>query len=135
MASPPLITAQPQSLLVSNGNPAAFTVAVSGATPLLFIWQKNQAALSDGGNVSGSATANLSLSPTTVNDEGNYCVIISNAWGVVTSAVVTLNDAAAPVIAAQPQNATAPGGTSTNFTAAAVGGLPSPISGKRTAPT
>jgi hypothetical protein len=86
-----IILSQPQSLTVREGAPASFRVSVFGTPPLYFQWQKNGTNLTDGRNISGSATTNLLLSSTTANDAGNYSVIISNACGsVVTSSVVTL---------------------------------------------
>jgi hypothetical protein len=77
---------QPQSLIVSKWFPASFSVSVSGTPPLNFQWQKNGTNLADGNNISGSTTATLVLNPTTINDAGNYTVIITNACGsVVTS--------------------------------------------------
>jgi len=46
--------------------------------------------LTDGGNVSGSATTNLLLSSATMSDAGDYTVVITNAWGNVTSSIASL---------------------------------------------
>jgi probable HAF family extracellular repeat protein len=90
-ASPtPVIMTQPQSLFVTNGAPAAFNVVVSGTPPFNYQWQKDGFSLSDGGNLSGSATNNLTLSTTTTNDTGSYTVIITNSFGSVTSSVAKL---------------------------------------------
>jgi probable HAF family extracellular repeat protein len=87
----PIITSQPKSLFVTNGTPAAFSVSVSGTPPLFYQWQKNGVDLSDGGNISGSTTANLVLSTTTTNDAAGYSVVIKNAYGnVVNSSVAKL---------------------------------------------
>jgi uncharacterized repeat protein (TIGR03803 family) len=90
-AFPPTITAQPPSEIVTNGSPAFFAVGVSGAAPLFYQWQKNGTNLTDGGNISGSATNALSLIAATTDDAGNYSIIITNAGGSVTSSVVTLS--------------------------------------------
>ncbi len=80
------ILSQPQSLTVPVGSPASFSVSVFGMPPLDFQWQKNGTNLTDGTNISGSATTNLLLNLTTTNDAGNYTVIIANACGsIVTS--------------------------------------------------
>jgi hypothetical protein len=86
----PFIDGQPQSLVVTNGGPASFSVAAVGAPNLLYLWQFNGANLADGGAISGSGTSNLTLSETTTNDAGNYVVVISNSYGSVTSAVAVL---------------------------------------------
>jgi hypothetical protein len=85
----PVITAEPTNQMIEWGNSATFSVGATGA-PLYFQWQKNGTDLTDAGNISGSATTTLVLSPTTTNDDGSYTVIITDACGSVTSSVVTL---------------------------------------------
>ena len=60
--SPPTITMQPTDQAVLEGATAAFTVAATGGLPLSYQWQDNGNNLSDGGNISGSATTNLVIS-------------------------------------------------------------------------
>ena len=86
------IVSQPQSLIVTNGSQASFSVSVSGALPWSFQWQKNGTNLTGGGNISGSTTTNLVLSDVSTNDVGNYTVIITSpyAYGSVTSSVAGL---------------------------------------------
>jgi len=81
---------------------ATLDVRVGGSPPLRYEWRRNGVALTDGGNVSGSATATLILTHVLKPDEGAYSVRVSNAEGQVTSieAVLTVRD---PVITAQPQ--------------------------------
>jgi len=101
----PTILSQPQSLTVCEGSPASFSVSASG-TPLYFQWQKNGTNLTDGTNISGSTATNLLLSTTAANDMGKYTVIITNAWGSVTSRVATLSAVVPPTILFQPQSLT-----------------------------
>ncbi|MGA2246022.1 MAG: immunoglobulin domain-containing protein, partial [Verrucomicrobiota bacterium] len=124
VALPPAITGQPEGLTVTNGNPASFGVTVSGTAPLVCRWQKNGADLTDGGNLSGSATTSLLLSSTTTNDAGNYTVIITNAWGSVTSSVALLTVVLPPVITGQPQSLTVTNGNSASFAVTASGTAP-----------
>jgi len=121
--SPPEITGQPQGLTVTNGGPASFGVTVSG-TDLVYQWQKNGTDLTDGGALSGSATTNLLLSLTTTNDAGSYTVIITNAWGSVTSSVAILTVLSPPVIAQQPANQTVVVGGTASFSVTADGTAP-----------
>ncbi|HEY1717229.1 MAG TPA: choice-of-anchor tandem repeat GloVer-containing protein, partial [Verrucomicrobiae bacterium] len=86
----PAFSSPAQNVTVTNGDPVSFTITASGATPLFYQWQKNGINLADGGNISGSDTNTLNLSVTSTNDDGNYFVIITNAYGSVTSSVVTL---------------------------------------------
>jgi PKD repeat protein len=86
----PTITRQPQSVIVTNGAPASFSVTASGTPPLFYQWQKNGINLTDGGNIYGSTITNLTLSTTSTNDTGSYTIIIENAYGSVTSSVAKL---------------------------------------------
>lgn len=116
----PAITTQPSSTSVNAGTAANFTVVASGTSPT-YKWRKNGSALNDTGNVSGSATAALTISSTSSADIASYSVIVSNAAGTVTSVDATLAVASVPTISAQPQNATAAIGSSANFSVTASG--------------
>ena len=60
----------------------------------------------------GSRTDLLTIANVPSVDAGNYQVIVSNAYGMVTGAVATLNVLLPPTITAQPQNtASGAGGT------------------------
>jgi len=119
-----VITSQPQSLTVTNGSHAGFSVTVSGTAPLVYQWQKDGMDLTDGGNVSGSATTNLLLSLTTTNDAANYTVIITNAWGNVTSSVASLTVLSPPVITQQPTNQVVVAGGTVSLSVTADGTAP-----------
>jgi sugar lactone lactonase YvrE len=121
---PPSITRQPQSLTVTNGGPAGFSVAAAGLGPLGYQWQRNGIDLSDGGTVSGSRTTNLVLSAATINDAGNYRVMVSNAWSSVASSVAILKVISPPVIVQQPTNQTAVAGTAVSFSVPVLGTTP-----------
>src|ERR1017187_2428987 len=86
----PLVIKQPQSLIVSEGTQVSFSASASGALPLYFQWQQNGTNLVDGDNVFGSVTTNLVLSTTSSNEVGGYTIIVTNAFGCVTSRVATL---------------------------------------------
>lgn len=81
----PIIAAQPQSAFVSVNELVNLFVALSaGAQPTTFQWQLGESDLPDQTN------SVLSLSNMTVGAIGNYRVIVSNAFGVVTSQVATV---------------------------------------------
>jgi hypothetical protein len=80
----PTITAQPQSLVVNVTSNAAFSVTALGATPFSYQWRKN------GANVTGATSASLTLTNVQTNQAGNYTVVITNAYGSVTSSVAVL---------------------------------------------
>src|SRR5256885_13447838 len=85
VAGPPLIATQPKSLTVAPGSMASFSVTAAGANPLSYEWQKN------GTNLAGAVTASYSIAAAQTNDEGGYRVIVSNAYGSVTSVVAVLS--------------------------------------------
>jgi autotransporter-associated beta strand protein len=84
---PPTITTQPQSLTVSAGNPAAFSLTASGSAPLSYQWQK------DGTNLSGATLTTYAIASVGGSDAGTYTVTVTNAFGSVTSsnAALTVN--------------------------------------------
>jgi len=86
----PAITEPPTNNTVPYAGSTQFSVAATGMTPLNYQWLKNGVALSDRGAISGSGTPDLTLNEVTDNNAGNYSVVISNAYGVVTSSIVVL---------------------------------------------
>jgi alpha-tubulin suppressor-like RCC1 family protein len=104
--SAPLITSQPQSLIVTQGEPAAFTVAADGSAPIAYQWFLNGVPLFDDGNRSGSTTDSLAITNASVADSGTYSVVISNAVAV-TSATASLSVLVPPSIRTQPRGVTA----------------------------
>jgi uncharacterized repeat protein (TIGR03803 family) len=92
----PQITSQPEDQTVIAGAGAAFSVAVSGAPPLFYQWQKDGTNLFDGGNILGSTNRILTLANVHLADTGNYSVIVSNSLGSVTSSNALLAIIARP---------------------------------------
>jgi hypothetical protein len=84
--APPSFTMLPTNQFVFAGANVTFTAATSGGLPQSFQWQKNGANLTDGVNLSGSATLSLSLSNVTSASAGSYTLIASNIAGTATSA-------------------------------------------------
>ncbi len=99
--APPAITGQPANAVASLGTTATFTVAATGPGPLTFRWQKNGATLANGGRVAGATSATLTLSGVLAADAAAYSVVVSNAFGSVTSAAATLT-VTAPSLAPVP---------------------------------
>lgn len=84
LASAPLITTQPASQVVTNGDAAQFfAVASSGANPA-YQWRR------DGALLANQTNALLPIEVATTSNAGNYDVIVSNNSGSVTSQVATL---------------------------------------------
>jgi hypothetical protein len=86
----PVITLQPVSVTVMPGQTTNFTVSAVGQPPLGYQWLFNGLDLTNGLTVSGSQTAQLTISNVTALNAGPYQVVVSNAVGVVTSQVARL---------------------------------------------
>ena len=87
----PEITSQPASQTVLPGATARFSVGVVGTQPFVYRWRRGGANLSDGANVSGSATSTLTISNVSSADVGAYSVTVSNAYAPVTSSEAQLS--------------------------------------------
>jgi subtilase family serine protease len=120
----PFFITQPATQNVTNGAEAVFAAAASGAPPLGFQWFFNGANLTDGGNISGSASNVLTLAAAATGDVGNYTLVVTNAYGAITSSVAMLNIGVAPVISASPTNLIVATGSNAVFTATAGGSTP-----------
>ncbi|MBI3867393.1 MAG: hypothetical protein HY299_02595 [Verrucomicrobia bacterium] len=79
----PQITRQPQNSVVETGETASFAVIATGTKPLSYEWRFNNT------NIGATAQALLLLNVGT-NSEGQYSVVVSNAFGSVTSAPALL---------------------------------------------
>jgi arabinogalactan endo-1,4-beta-galactosidase len=97
----PFVLAQPTNLTTLAGGNAVFNTTVIGATPLVYQWQQNGTNLVDGTGIFGSTTTNLTIVVTT-NSAANYTLVITNAYGSVTSSVAVLS------VVLQPMNTNAP---------------------------
>jgi sugar lactone lactonase YvrE len=111
------ITQHPQSLSVTAGQSATFTVAASGTTPIAWQWQR------DGADIQGATSTTYTVPATTLADSGaTFRAVASNVAGSATSNSATLTvTAAAPVltITQQPANLTVTAGAQASFTVAA----------------
>ncbi len=90
VSNPPSITVQPQSQTNAVGTTASFTVTVTGTTPLNYQWRRNSTNVINDARLSGVATANLIITNLQTNDAGGYSVVVTNAYGSVTSMVAVL---------------------------------------------
>jgi hypothetical protein len=107
---------------VSNGMVAAITVtnAGSGYTSLTAVQIDPP-----NGLLVGQTNATLSLTAITTNNAGNYFVVVSNAFGSVTSSIASLTVAYPPSITQQPQSVNVAQGNNAAFNINA-SGTPSP---------
>jgi alpha-tubulin suppressor-like RCC1 family protein len=111
---PLLITTNPSSRVVTAGGNTTFTVGVSGVGPFTYQWRFN------GTNLLDATNSALSLTTLQLNQAGFYSVVVSNAWGGVSSSEAQLT-VPAILINAQPQSRAVFAGFSTNLSVAASG--------------
>lgn len=92
---PPYISGQPAAAMANQG--AAFTNSATarGALPLAFQWFDNGVALT------GQTNTTLVLNPVQTSSGGNYYVVVTNAYGAVTSTVAALTVNSSPTLMAQ----------------------------------
>jgi len=122
--NPPLFVTDPPvqspSGTIYSTTPFSLTTDVYGEPPLTFQWRL------EGTNLPGATASVFSRTAATATDAGNYVVVVGNAYGSVTSSVVTvvINPAVPPAIDVQPVSRQVyPGGTA-RFSVAASGTLP-----------
>lgn len=123
---PPSITTHPQSVTVTAGQTATFTVVAAGTAPLAYQWRRN------GVDIAGATSASYTTPVTTVADSGAvFTVRVSNASptaAVSNGATLTVNaqppTPTAPEITTQPQNASVTAGQTATFSVAATGTAP-----------
>jgi hypothetical protein len=88
--TPPVITTQPVSTNLPAGASGQFTVAVKGTAPFQYQWRHFGTNVLNGERVSGATSPSLTIGKIYASDAGSYSVVISNAWGAVTSAPANL---------------------------------------------
>jgi len=112
--SAPSITAQPQSLEVTEGDTAAFHVVATGSS-VTYQWYRNNSA------VANAISADYSLTAAGLSDNNaHFKVTVRNTAGTLDSAIATLNvKPAAPVIVTQPQSQTVLEASTPSFTVVA----------------
>ena len=88
---PPIITAQPSSLVVLPGTNVAFGVSLSGSAPYFrYQWQFN------GTNLLNATNGLYTISGVATNKAGNYSVVVTNAAGRVVSSNAALSVVLSP---------------------------------------
>lgn len=118
LSDAPRITREPASQSVPINSEVVFSVTALGTPPLSYRWRY------DGTLLAGRTNSSLALSKVQPGDAGPYSVIVSNAAGVVTSAVALLRVLVPPTIVEQPASVTATTGSLATFRVAATGSLP-----------
>ena len=110
----PIITAQPTSLTVTQGQSASFAVSATG-TPLYYQWRRNGAA------IIGATNENYVIASTVGTNSATYQVTVSNFLRTVTSFPVTLTVLVPASITVQPTSRIVGEGSNTIFTVTALG--------------
>jgi serine protease len=87
-SGPPVVVMHTTNAEAVIGGTMTLSVAASGKQPLSYRWSFNNAALTDGGNVFGSSTADLVLNNLTAAEAGSYSVSVSNTSGKVSATSV-----------------------------------------------
>jgi hypothetical protein len=118
VATPPLITGQPQSTTSIIGSNAVFSVTASGTAPLSYLWRFN------GATIAGATASSYTRSSLSSADAGSYSVVVSNAAAAVTSAIATLVVNTPPTINSSPVSQTVATGIDAMFSVSASGTIP-----------
>jgi hypothetical protein len=111
--SPPLITQQPQNQTVSQASNALFSVTAAGTVPFSYQWRFNQI------EIPGATFTSYTRTNAQCNNLGGYDVVVTNAYGSVTSSIASLTVVTPPGMALQPTNQTVLAGQSVTFIATA----------------
>ncbi len=117
-AEPPLIITQPQGTSVLTGVDVGMNVIATGSFPLVYQWRF------EGTNILGASKSSFSLGNVQPANTGNYDVVITNAFGSVTSLVATLTVHQPPLIVVPPISCKAREGTNVSFAVTALGDEP-----------
>ncbi|MBN2506889.1 MAG: immunoglobulin domain-containing protein [Verrucomicrobia bacterium] len=86
----PLILQEPTDQIVVLGSEARLVLHAGGTPPLSYQWYR------EGQLLAGQTVSAVVLTNVGLPDGGCYSVVVSNAWGVVTSTVANLTIAGAP---------------------------------------
>ncbi len=113
---PPTISTQPTNQTVILGATVTFSVAATGTGALTYQWSKN------GAQLSGATSASYTTPATVSTDNGaTFYVKVTNSYGNVTSATVTLTLNIPPSITTQPSSQTVTLGATATFSVVASG--------------
>lgn len=120
----PFILSQPTNVTSLVGSDATFSATAIGASPLNYQWQQDGTNLVNGNGISGVNSTNLTLTGISSTSATNYTLVITNAYGSVTSSVVILTVLASAMITAPLTNQTVECGGSAVFAISASGTQP-----------
>jgi hypothetical protein len=117
--APPVIISQPTNQTVAAGTSLTLVVQASGTEPQTYQWRYGAGAMF------GQTNSSLILNPAQTNYTGNYSVVISNPYGIVTSRVAAVFVYLPVSFLAQPLSQTVSYGAPASFGGTA-SGFPAP---------
>ena len=88
--APPEIMIHPNSQTNNIGVSVAFQVLVTGSASLQYQWRRNGTNLFNAGSISGANSNLMVLTNAQTADAGGYDVVVTNAFGSVTSSLAML---------------------------------------------
>lgn len=90
-SAPQIVTdASPAAIRHPAGYSFSIPVSVLGSGPITYTWRHNGQVLSNGGRISGAQSSVLTVAAAQAGDAGTYQLSMSNAYGNITSAQVTM---------------------------------------------
>ena len=97
--TPPTLTTQPLSAVISVGSSASLSVSASGTSPFSYQWKKG------GTSISGATSTTFTLGNAALDDTGIYTCTVGNLFGSATSLPATVVVSGAPIITSHPTDA------------------------------
>ncbi|HEV2392999.1 MAG TPA: immunoglobulin domain-containing protein, partial [Verrucomicrobiae bacterium] len=116
VVEPAAILNGPTDQVATNGDTVTFNVTAQGTSPLGYQWYFNQT-----NSLLDQTNESLALSNIMVSQSGLYEVVVTNAYGSITSAPAQLTVFGPPFILSAPSNQAAINGATVNFNVAALG--------------
>jgi len=101
LPAPPRIVALPAIVAAPSNSIALVKVTVAGSEPLAYQWRFGGANLANSAHIEGADASELKINHVQDSDLGSYTVAVTNAYGAVTSSIVTLRFATAAESMAQ----------------------------------
>jgi subtilisin-like proprotein convertase family protein len=119
--SAPVVVSQPQDQSAAVGQTVSLSVGVSSCPPTGYQWYFNQTNV-----LAQGRSATLVLTNVSTAQAGRYEVVVTNAYGSITSAPANLSISAgqAPAITSEPQSLTVLQGQPVLFSVTAIGAAP-----------
>jgi hypothetical protein len=115
----PVVTQDPVSLVVTNGQTAVFNVAGTGIPTPSFQWYHTT--VHSNAPIPGATSTLLILTNVSPLDAGRYYAVLSNRWGSTNSVMATLTVRIPARILVQPVSVIATQGMMTTFTVTVAG--------------